>query len=176
MLTHALRASLVRQVELLTRTTLMIRNIPNRYQAAEVMSLLKSVGLENSYDFLYVPLDFRNAANLGYAFINMLSPADTLTLHGKFNGKRWDDRNSKKVCEITYARVQGRTPLIEHFKDARFPGKAEAAAATTEEAKKFLPLVWNKKLTVSGKSVVDGPPLTIFEFIRMRDGERKGSG
>ena len=47
------------EAETLTRTTLMIRNIPNKYQAAEVMSLLKSVGLENTFDFLYVPLDFR---------------------------------------------------------------------------------------------------------------------
>ena len=92
----------------------------------------------------------------------------TRVLYQKFAGKRWDDRNSKKVCEVTYARVQGRTPLIEHFKNAKFPGKNTGSDVTSSD-RKFLPLVWNKRKTVSGGSVVDGPPLTIFEFIAQRE-------
>lgn len=137
------------------RTTLMIRNLPNKYQASDVMKLLKSVGLEASFDFLYVPLDFRNAANLGYAFINMVEPKDTLALFEAFAGKRWDEKGSKKVCEIKWARLQGKERLIAHFKEAKFPSRE----------RRFVPLVWGTRKTVSGREVVDGEPLTIFEYV-----------
>ena len=122
----------------------------------QTLSLSRTRRLENSFDFLYVPLDFRNSAGLGYAFINLLDPKDTKVLYEKFHNKRWDERNSKKVCEITYARVQGRKHLIEHFSNAKFPPTAE---------KKFLPLVFRTRETVSGGRVVDGAPLSIFEYI-----------
>ena len=142
-------------VESLTRTTLMMKNLPNKYQAADVMKLINSVGLEGSFDFLYVPLDFRNSANLGYAFINMVEPKDTQRLYDAFAGKRWDEKGSKKVCEIRWARLQGRERLVDHFKEAKFPS----------QERRFLPLVWRRRKTVSGRDVVDGEPLTIFEFV-----------
>lgn len=137
------------------KTTLMIRNLPNKYQAADVMKLLKSVGLEASFDFLYVPLDFRNSANLGYAFINMVEPKDTLGLFEAFAGKRWDEKGSKKVCEIKWARLQGKERLIAHFREAKFPS----------QERRFVPLVWGTRKTVSGREVVDGEPQTIFEYV-----------
>lgn len=143
-------------VESLTRTTLMVRNLPNKYQAADVIELLKSVGLEGTYDFLYVPIDYKNAtANLGYAFINMVDPKDSLRLFHAFAGKRWDEKGSKKVCEISYGRVQGFDALVNHFKEAKFPSR---------EAR-FVPLVWEKRMTVLGKQVVDGEAKTIFDLV-----------
>ena len=32
-----------------------------------------------------------------------------------FNGKKWTDTNSQKVCEITYSKIQGRNELISHY-------------------------------------------------------------
>ena len=32
-----------------------------------------------------------------------------------FNGKKWTDTNSKKICEITYSKIQGRHELISHY-------------------------------------------------------------
>ena len=34
---------------------------------------------------------------------------------------RWDELSSRKICEVTFARVQGREALIEHFRAAKFP-------------------------------------------------------
>ena len=32
-----------------------------------------------------------------------------------FNNKKWSSTNSKKICEITYSKVQGRTNLILYY-------------------------------------------------------------
>ena len=33
-----------------------------------------------------------------------------------FDGKRWERFNSDKVCKVSYARLQGRDMLLEHFR------------------------------------------------------------
>ena len=64
-------------------------------------------------------LSFRGVShsrcNVGYAFINFISTADILPFYEEFNFKKWDRFNSDKVCEITYARIQGKVSLITHF-------------------------------------------------------------
>ena len=32
-----------------------------------------------------------------------------------FNNKKWSSTNSKKICEITYSKVQGRSNLISYY-------------------------------------------------------------
>ena len=103
------------------KTTVMIRNIPNKYTQEIMLSLLEEAGLNGSFDFFYLPIDFRNRCGLGYAFLNFLSHADAVKAYSHFHHRRWDEFNSKKVCEVTYARVQGRDNLVQHFKNAKFP-------------------------------------------------------
>jgi hypothetical protein len=56
------------------RTTLMIRNIPNKYTQKVLMQTIDEASFYGRYDFFYLPIDFKNRCNVGYAFINM---ADT---------------------------------------------------------------------------------------------------
>ncbi|KAG7616442.1 RNA recognition motif domain [Arabidopsis thaliana x Arabidopsis arenosa] len=99
------------------RTTLMIKNIPNKYTRN---MLLAAIDEKNSgtYDFLYLPIDFKNKCNVGYAFINMVSPKFTIALYEAFNGKKWDKFNSEKVASLAYARIQGKAALIAHFQNS----------------------------------------------------------
>jgi hypothetical protein len=67
------------------------------------------------FDFFYLPIDFKNNCNKGYAFINMIDPKSILSLHMNFNGHRWKHFKSEKVCAITYARIQGKQHMIDRF-------------------------------------------------------------
>ncbi|KAG7542413.1 RNA recognition motif domain [Arabidopsis thaliana x Arabidopsis arenosa] len=99
------------------RTTLMIKNIPNKYTRN---MLLAAIDEKNSgtYDFLYLPIDFKNKCNVGYAFINMVSPKFIIALYEVFNGKKWEKFNSEKVASLAYARIQGKAALIAHFQNS----------------------------------------------------------
>eukprot|EP00629_Pelagomonadales_sp_RCC1024_P017145 CAMPEP_0119262610 /NCGR_PEP_ID=MMETSP1329-20130426/2275_1 /TAXON_ID=114041 /ORGANISM="Genus nov. species nov., Strain RCC1024" /LENGTH=581 /DNA_ID=CAMNT_0007262271 /DNA_START=49 /DNA_END=1794 /DNA_ORIENTATION=- len=99
------------------RTTLMVRNIPNKYTQRAVLEEI-DVKFARTYDFFYLPIDFKNKCNVGYAFINLVEPKDALALFEEFNGRRWTCFRSGKVCAITYARIQGKHMMIERFKNS----------------------------------------------------------
>uniref|UniRef100_A0A452XIF0 Mei2-like C-terminal RNA recognition motif domain-containing protein n=1 Tax=Aegilops tauschii subsp. strangulata TaxID=200361 RepID=A0A452XIF0_AEGTS len=55
------------------RTTLMIKNIPNKYNCKLLLGVIDE-NHRGTYDFVYLPIDFKNKCNVGYAFINMTDP------------------------------------------------------------------------------------------------------
>ncbi|KAG8072155.1 hypothetical protein GUJ93_ZPchr0006g44238 [Zizania palustris] len=98
-----------------TRTTLMIKNIPNKYTSKMLLAAIDEFH-KGAYDFFYLPIDFKNECNVGYAFINMISPVHIVSFYQAFNGKKWEKFNSEKVASLAYARIQGRSALISHFR------------------------------------------------------------
>ncbi len=56
------------------RTTLMIKNIPNKYTQKMLLATIDE-DFRGQYDFFYLPIDFKNKCNVGYAFINMVRSA-----------------------------------------------------------------------------------------------------
>jgi RNA recognition motif-containing protein len=99
------------------RTTLMIKNIPNKYDQ-EMLLLAVNKHHQGTYDFFYLPIDFKNRCNVGYAFINFIDPKSIPAFHEEFDNKKWEKFNSEKVCRISYARIQGKVSMIEHFKNS----------------------------------------------------------
>lgn len=59
-------------------TTVMLRNIPNRYTQSMFFGLLNGRGFDGLYDFAYLPMGFRSGMNLGYACVNFLNHKDAL--------------------------------------------------------------------------------------------------
>ncbi|KAL6969352.1 hypothetical protein U1Q18_029068 [Sarracenia purpurea var. burkii] len=55
----------------------------------------------------------------------MTSPQATWRLYKAFHLQNWEVFNSKKICEVTYARLQGAEALKDHFKNSKFPCEAE---------------------------------------------------
>ncbi|KAI4382485.1 hypothetical protein MLD38_008443 [Melastoma candidum] len=118
-----------------SRTTIMIKNIPNKYSQKLLLSMLDNHCIHtneeidvgggqqpfSSYDFVYLPIDFNNKCNVGYGFVNMTTPEAARRLYKAFHRRHWEVFNSRKICEVTYARIQGVEALREHFKNSKFP-------------------------------------------------------
>ncbi|KAL0391711.1 UNVERIFIED_CONTAM: protein terminal ear1 [Sesamum radiatum] len=105
-----------------SKTTVMIKNIPNQLRRDFLLDFLDSYcdtySLE--YDFLYVPMDFRTKNNLGYAFVNFTTGGAALRFMQILQNYRWNTVKidegsflSKKICNITWARIQGKEPWLK---------------------------------------------------------------
>lgn len=89
-----------------SRTTLMVRNIPNRLIQSILLNFIDEMFL-GCYDFFYMPIDKNSQANMGYAFINMTHPKHVVEFHNEFHKYKWPHASSTKICEVSFARIQG---------------------------------------------------------------------
>ncbi|EGX91657.1 meiosis protein MEI2 [Cordyceps militaris CM01] len=99
------------------RTTIMLRNIPNKVDQA----MLKRIVDESSwgkYDFMYLRIDFANDCNVGYAFINFVDPLDIIDFVEARGNQRWNCFKSDKVAEVSYATIQGKDCLVQKFRNS----------------------------------------------------------
>ena len=99
------------------RTTLMIKNIPNKYTQRMLLARIEQE-FKGTFDFFYLPIDFKNKCNVGYGFINMTSTEHIISFVEHVHQQKWDKFNSDKVCCVTYARIQGRHALVNHFQNS----------------------------------------------------------
>jgi hypothetical protein len=95
----------------------MIRNIPNKFQAFELSRLLRLVS-HGRVTFSYLRVDFNNRCNVGYAFVDLLTPHDIIPIYHLLAGAKWNIYNSDKVAAICYATIQGRECLSERFRNS----------------------------------------------------------
>ena len=100
------------------RTTLMIKNIPNKYTISSFLEEI-NINFKNTYDIFYLPIDYINKCNLGFAFINFVEPFHIILFYELYLGKKWKKFNSDKICELLYAKFQGRKELISHFEKGK---------------------------------------------------------
>lgn len=100
-------------------STVMLRNVPYDARQRGVLSLLEEEGFKGRFDFFYAPLDFKSKNNLGYAFVNLHSVEVAKEFFKHFDGRRivtrpgWD-----KPLRVCWARVQGRSANIDHYKNS----------------------------------------------------------
>ena len=73
---------------------------------------------EGTYDFFYLPIDFKNRCNVGYCFINFLDAKFIPPFVMEFNGQRWKSFNSEKICAVSFARIQGKSAMISRFQNS----------------------------------------------------------
>lgn len=96
------------------RTTMMIKNIPNKFSRDLLISTIDQ-NFKGTYDLFILPTDGNKNKNFGYSFINFTYSYFIPYFYYMFNGKKWSSTNSQKICEITYSKVQGRENLIGHY-------------------------------------------------------------
>lgn len=100
----------------------MIRNIPNKYTQDMFLEFVNETH-KGKYDFIYLPIDFKNKCNVGYAFINFIDPVSIMGLYERIQGKKWTRFNSEKICAVSYGRIQGKENLIRHFQNSTIMGE-----------------------------------------------------
>ncbi|KAG0307000.1 hypothetical protein BGZ98_001308 [Dissophora globulifera] len=99
------------------RTTFMIRNIPNKYTQQMLLECINETHFA-MFDFLYLRMDFKNKCNVGYAFINFINTDVVSSFIKERVGKKWSRFNSDKICSLSYATIQGRSALVEKFRNS----------------------------------------------------------
>eukprot|EP00930_Biecheleria_cincta_P072476 TRINITY_DN59868_c0_g1_i1.p1 TRINITY_DN59868_c0_g1~~TRINITY_DN59868_c0_g1_i1.p1 ORF type:complete len:311 (-),score=57.41 TRINITY_DN59868_c0_g1_i1:293-1225(-) len=101
------------------RTTVMMRNIPNNYTRDMFLAMLDGEGFQGLYDFVYLPCDFNRDANLGYAFVNLVSADATKAFWTTFAGfSRWV-LPTAKVCQVGWSGPhQGLTAHVERYRNS----------------------------------------------------------
>ncbi|XP_027929054.1 protein MEI2-like 4 [Vigna unguiculata] len=142
------------------RTTLMIKNIPNKYTSKMLLAAIDERH-RGTYDFVYLPIDFRNKCNVGYAFINIINPDLIIPFYQVFNGKKWEKFNSEKVASLAYARIQGKAALIAHFQNS----------SLMNEDKRCRPILFN----TDGPNAGDQVPFPVGINIRNKGGRVRSS-
>ncbi|XAR62619.1 hypothetical protein NMG60_11017450 [Bertholletia excelsa] len=132
-------------------TTIMIKNIPNQFRRGMLLKFLDEVcraqnqkqeetdPVHVEYDFMYLPMDFKRKDNYGYAFVNFTTARAAQRIREVLQDYKWGSfkdsvgfpRQSKKICEITWARIQashtdsiirflGKDELMKRFSNSNF--------------------------------------------------------
>jgi hypothetical protein len=116
------------------RTSVMLRDLPNRMAYFEVIRLLETIS-PGDYDFSYLRIDFGNQHNVGYVFINFIDIPGLLNFMEHVVGRRWQIFSSEKIAQLSYANIQGRECLLERFRNSAVRGQWPA----------FRPKLWGSK-------------------------------
>jgi len=105
-------------------TTIMLRNIPQRYNRETLIEDMNARGFAGAYDFFYLPIDFSTTHSVGYAFINFISEAELARFKSVYQGMKLSE-DSPKVCEICDAKVQGKVKNVEFYRNSTVMGMEE---------------------------------------------------
>lgn len=100
------------------QTTVMLRNIPNKYVQSSLLEVISMKGYFGGFDFFYLPVDFKNGCNMGYAFINFRTHELAAQFMNDFKGFQLPAVKSVKVCDVCWARVQGLKRNVEHYRNS----------------------------------------------------------
>ena len=92
------------------RTTLMLRNIPNKYTLTNLVEELNP-SFWGKFDYINLPIDYDRKLNLGYAFINFVDPMHIILFYETYRLKKWTKYRSDKKMDMTYADKQGKKDI-----------------------------------------------------------------
>ena len=97
-----------------TRTMLMIRNIPNKFTKDHFLNIFNK-HFESKFNLLLLPTDINEKKNYGYTFINFIHHYYIINFYELFQGKKWENTNSVKICNIIYLKIQNVSEMIKYY-------------------------------------------------------------
>lgn len=96
-------------------TTLMIRNVPNRYTQEDLLKELEELGLGGTFDFLYMPKDKASKASVGYAFVNFVAHSWAVRCVTLLQGHTFTQYGKNKEASVSVAHLQGLEANLAHY-------------------------------------------------------------
>jgi len=105
-------------------TTVMLRNIPQKYDRETLIDVLNKTGFAGTFDFFYLPIDFSTTNSVGYAFINFINEAELARFRAAYVGKKLSEE-SPKVCEVCDAKLQGKAKNVDFYRNSTVMGMDE---------------------------------------------------
>ncbi|CAL1144129.1 unnamed protein product [Cladocopium goreaui] len=101
------------------RTTVMLRNLPECFTRARMLYLLGKEGFSGRFNFLYVPVCFREKNSLCYAFINFVDLTSLELFRDRFHGfRQWGIPGIEHVGEVcSCERHQGLSSIIQYYRN-----------------------------------------------------------
>jgi hypothetical protein len=142
-------------------TTVMLRNVPNTYTRGMLVDMLNSEGFAGKFEFVYLPIDFKTHAGLGYAFVDCCSPQEAQKMRQHFEGfLRWAVK-SEKICSVSWSHPeqQGIDSHIERYRNSPIMHES-----VNDE--------WKPALFSKGLRVPFPPPTTRLRAPRIRSPRR----
>eukprot|EP00928_Gymnodinium_smaydae_P096399 TRINITY_DN8503_c0_g3_i1.p1 TRINITY_DN8503_c0_g3~~TRINITY_DN8503_c0_g3_i1.p1 ORF type:complete len:265 (-),score=38.71 TRINITY_DN8503_c0_g3_i1:380-1174(-) len=84
-----------------TAKAVMLRNLPDRCSAEELLAEIKEEGLGGQIDFFYMPTDSLTTRKDAFAFIQFKTSSDTNKFVFGFNGRRLTRYETQGVLQVT---------------------------------------------------------------------------
>ena len=91
------------------RTDVIVKNIPINYNSHDFLRIIdKELSIDSekgnrTYNKFYLPPSRISGKNIGYFFINFVSPKHIIKFYEKFNGKILDQKKPKRNCQIYFS-------------------------------------------------------------------------
>jgi hypothetical protein len=89
-------------------TTMMLCDMPCRLKQHDLISTLNAEGFADTYSYVHVPR--RASSSLGYAFVDFIDPASASRFAEVFDGYRFPNTQSSKVCSVKMGSERAYTP------------------------------------------------------------------
>lgn len=146
-------------------TTVMLRNIPNKYTQDMVVDRIHMDGFKGDLDFIYLPVDFKHKCNVGYVFVNFRSTEACERFANMYHRARTSYKlpgfRSKKICEVSPARHQGCEENVRRLQHS--PVMVQLA-----ERPEWLPRVFDERGSMLDFPVPDAASMpTLSRTVRM---------
>mmetsp|Transcript_121582 Transcript_121582/g.349467 ORF Transcript_121582/g.349467 Transcript_121582/m.349467 type:complete len:290 (+) Transcript_121582:2-871(+) len=93
----------------------MIRNLPRKFIAWDLVKELDLYMDRSAYDFVYVPWDKASLHNMGYGFVNFVDVDLARMAFAKLEGQAWQTGMRTRGAKLAPARVQGLADNLERY-------------------------------------------------------------
>ena len=99
----------------MTATTVMMRDVPNRYTAEMLLAEVIVEGFQACVSLYYLPTDFSTKRKRASGFINALDPQLAKRFVHAFDGRQRTRCSTQKILVLSPASTQGYDANVAHY-------------------------------------------------------------